>query len=278
MNQSRRKPTSLIFQRNQLDFSSNSSLRSRSESQRSLKLSYRPIIRQYKKRVVDKKTKIAVNNKEALMLTEMSASRNFRSRKDWTVTDRRIKSNTYHSSLEDMIDSSLKEVKQLKPLAFGEEYREHAIEEPKKNRWKIFVCLLLTALLVIIPIVGTTLYYFVSCYQNISLDLGPNIGLEVPSSLSNLTPVLSRNNVQDNLEFPQNIQENNITKVLQNDNYDPFFHTRQKLTSKEELSKSLNGTEKLNHNGVCILNYVVLMLSIMFGIVILVFVLGYSFS
>ena len=197
----------------------------------------------------------------------MSARRNIR--KDWT-TGRGGLSKSYNASLEDMIDNSLPKVSHdVKPLAFSEEYEENINTDrtPMKQRCKQFICLMLGALLIIIPIVGAALYYFVSCYQNISLDNVP--------SLNNLTPVLTRNNALEDVS--QELELNNVTRVLQSDNYDPFFHNQQKLKSNQELSRSLNSGD-VNHDRICILNYFMLLASLLFGTIILVSVFGYSFS
>ena len=69
----------------------------------------------------------------------------------------------------------------------------------------------------------------------------------------------------------------NVTKILKNDQYDPFFHmkTRQRLTQSQRNSSNVG---QWHDDSSCFVNYILLFLAIFFAIFILVVVIGLLFS
>ena len=147
-----------------------------------LKLKYTPVIRHYRRRIIKHKPKVQtvdtklnsapkINPKEIMSAIQMLG--NSKMPKDWTVRSEKNRQ-TYSVSWVNMVDTSLKEIYPTKSngLKYVEESDEYTTkpQNPKKSRWKLFVCLITISLVVIVPVLGATLFQFVSCYQMINTN------------------------------------------------------------------------------------------------------------
>ena len=142
-----------------------------------LKLKYTPVIRHYRRRIVHHKPKVQIvdtklksapkiNPKEIMSAIQLLG--NSKMPKEWAVKSDKNRQ-TSSVSWVNMVDTSLKEIPPTKSnrLKFVEESEEYATkpQNPKKSRWKLFVCLITISLAVIVPVLGATLFEFISCFK-----------------------------------------------------------------------------------------------------------------
>ena len=285
-----------------------SGLVTRKADWKTLKFVYKPTIRHYRRRLVDNNPRLNVDYLRKKSAQDTGTRKNHRSiqnsivnlssntnitnmdldnprkisarlnRKskihggDWSVSNKE-NSRTSSMNLVDMIDSSLGVVGPVTHddlNGFADEYERQStarnIATNNKKRCGIFLCLFIVSLAVIIPILTATLYQFITCYQQMREDSKlaySNDGFSLNSTL-----VIARNNI----EFGE---VSNVTRILGSKNYDPFFQTRQLSRGQSE---NQNNTSVWTDDRLCLTNYILLFLAFFIVIIILVFVVGYSFS
>lgn len=146
-----------------------------------LKLKYTPVIRHYRRRIVHNNPKVQIDNKlksapkinpkEIMSAIELLG--NSKLPKEWTVKSDKTRQ-TSSVSWVNMVDTSLREIHPSKSdkLDFAEDTEEFPTKptNPKKSRWKLFVCLITISLAVIVPVLGATLLEFISCFQMINTN------------------------------------------------------------------------------------------------------------